>query len=88
MLYVKTWFIPCGKMNIMDVVSMKRSYNLISSPATSLKRLQICFVKGSSWLVSPVREQEFIKELKSINPNIDINVTDRKGIWRIWDWDI
>ena len=39
-------------------------------------------------LISPVREQEFIKELKSLNPNIVINVPDKKGIWRIQDWDI
>ena len=39
-------------------------------------------------LISPVREQEFIKELKSLNPNIMINVPDKRGIWRIQDWDI
>ncbi len=39
-------------------------------------------------LISPVREQGFIKELKSLNPNIVIKVPDKKGIWRIQDWDI
>jgi hypothetical protein len=39
-------------------------------------------------LISPVREQEFIQELKSLNPNIVINVPEKKGLWRIQDWDI
>ena len=41
-----------------------------------------------SYIISPVREQEFIQELKSLNPNIVINVPDKKGLWRIQDWDI
>jgi hypothetical protein len=26
--------------------------------------------------------------LKAINPNIEVDVPNKKGIWRIWDWDI
>jgi hypothetical protein len=40
-------------------------------------------------LISPVREREFIDELKAVNPDIVIDVPpDKKGIWRVWDWDI
>ncbi|MDR1202039.1 MAG: hypothetical protein LBL58_10490 [Tannerellaceae bacterium] len=53
-----------------------------------LKRLRIDFVNKSSWLISPVQEQKFIEELKAINPDIYINVSNKKGIWRIQDWDI
>ena len=87
-IYSKILFISCGSVNIFDIISVKRSYNPLSSPAASLKRLHIRFVKGCPWLISPVREQEFIKELKAINPDIEINVSDKKGMWRIWDWDI
>jgi hypothetical protein len=93
-LYVRImWFIPQGSVNISDIVSLKRSYNINSSPAISLKRLRVDYKSGSNYhssfmLISPVREQEFIQELKTINPNIDVSVPDKKGIWRILDWDI
>ena len=37
--------------------------------------------------ISPVREQELLEILKTINPNIQINVNDKKGWWRFWNWD-
>ncbi len=88
-LYIKIWFIPNGSANIKDIVSVKRSYNLLSSPASSLKRLHIGFVnKKIGWLISPVREQEFFAALQSVNPNIKVDIPGKKGKWRIWDWDI
>jgi len=100
-LYLKMWIIPNGSANITDIVSVERTYNPLSSPAGSLKRLCIHFRQGarytnwmtwlntpSYWLISPVREQEFIEELKAINPYISVNVPIQKGIWRIWDWDV
>ena len=86
-LYVKIWMIPFGSAKIADIVSVKRSYNLLSSPAASLKRLKLGS-KSGTMLISPVREQEFIDSLKAINPNIKVNVPIKKGIWRIQDWDI
>ena len=85
------WVIPSGSVKITDMVSVERSYNLLSSPAASLKRLRIGFKKGYKWpymLISPVREQEFLEALKKVNPDIYIRVPDKKGWWRIWDWDI
>jgi predicted ABC-type sugar transport system permease subunit len=88
-LYLRIWFIPSGEMNIANIATVERSYNPLSSPAASLKRLRIRFVNGLFWLISPVREQEFIEALKAVNPNIDVKLPVRKkGIWRIWDWDI
>ena len=89
-LYIKTfWIIPCGSQKISNIVSVKRSYNPLSTAAASLKRLA---VNGGSvfsyMLISPVREQEFIEELMSVNPNIKVRVPDEKKILRILDWDI
>ena len=39
-------------------------------------------------LISPANEKKFIDELKQINPNIKVSVSDKKGFWRIQDWDI
>jgi hypothetical protein len=87
-LYAKIWMIPCGSVKIMDIISIERSYNLFSSPAASLKRLKLGIKNRACMLISPIREQEFIEELKSINLNIDVNVPIKKGVWRIQDWDI
>jgi hypothetical protein len=90
-LYLKMWCIPNMSTKIANIVSIERSYNLLSAPAGSLKRLCIRLgedAKYPYWLISPVREQEFLKELKSIDPLIHIHVPVKKGIWRIWDWDV
>lgn len=90
-LVLKIWFIPGGSVNIADICSVERSYNLLSSPAASLKRLRISFMKKAKYpymLISPIAEQKFIDGLKIINPDINVNVPEKKGIGRIWDWDI
>ena len=87
-LYVKISVIPFGSIRISDIVSVERSYNILSSPAASLKRLQIRGANFSYFLISPVREQEFIKDLKAVNPDINVQVPDKMGVWRIQDWDI
>ena len=90
-LLVKMCSIPYGSIDIKSIISVKRSYNLLSSPASSLKRLCFKFIKNgkTSWiLISPVREQEFIEALKSVNPQIRVNVSNKKEKWRIQDWDI
>lgn len=90
-LTFKIWFIPSWSVDIADIRSVKRSYNLLSSPAASLKRLHITLNRETKYpdiLISPVKEQKFIDELKSINPGINVNVHEKKGIWRIWGWDI
>ena len=79
------------KVPLSVIVSVERSYNALSSPATSLKRLKIQFKKGYKYpftLISPAREQEFLDTLKKYNPDIYIRVNNKKGWWRIWDWDI
>ncbi|MDR0758183.1 MAG: PH domain-containing protein [Tannerella sp.] len=95
-LYINIiWIIPYGKAIIItDILSVKRSYNLLSAPAASLKRLSVRSKKSSKkskhsyLLISPAREQEFLDTLRSINPDIDIQVSDKKGKWRVRDWDI
>jgi hypothetical protein len=88
---------PFGRINISAITSVERSYNPLPASAASLKRLHIHFKKGYTWhlylpfsmfpMISPVREQDFLKMLKEINPNIQIKLNDKKGWWRFWDWD-
>lgn len=87
-LLFRIWFIPTGSINILEISSLKRSYNPLSSPSASLKRLS-AYRHGNLYaLLSPVREKAFIEELQTINPRIQIDVSNKKGLWRIWDWDI
>ena len=99
-LYLRVWIIPMGSADITDIISVERSYNPISSPAASLKRLCICFKKGVThsnlltwqsmphWLLSPVCESEFVETLKTINPDIYVKISDNEKLQRFWDWDI
>ena len=89
-LFLRMWFIPNGSVNIADILSVERSYNPLSSPAASLKRLRISLREGAKYpylLISPVREQEFIEALKAVKFDIYVKIPDKKGIWRVWDWD-
>ena len=87
-LYLKLWFITNGSREIKDIVSIKRSYNPLSSPAASLKRLNIHFESSLTfWLISPVREKEFVEAIKTINPKIEVSIPETTGKWRIWEWD-
>ena len=90
-LYLKIWNIPSGSVRISSIISIKRSYNPLSSPAASLKRLRLDLRISEKYpfmLISPVKETEFIEELKTVNPDIIVNVPPKKGVWRIQDWDI
>jgi len=94
-LHIKIcWIIPyplVGSINISDIVSVERTYNPLSAPAASLKRLYVCSKTQAginTHLFSPVREQEFFDVLKKINPDISIRVNDKKAWHRILDWDI
>lgn len=86
--------ILCSKMAAIDIARIKcikRSYNPLSSPAASLKRLEVKFYsKGSleTALISPINETEFLEKLIGINPNIEIKVVQKRNILRFWDWDI
>ena len=86
----KMWFFST-KVPLSKIVSVERSYNPLASGAASLKRLCVRFKKGYKYpftFISPVREQEFLETLKTLNPYIQINVSDKQGWWRFWDWDI
>jgi hypothetical protein len=102
-LYMKIWDTDRGSMEISDIVSIELTYNMktVSRGTTSnnfafsLRKLKVSYLdyinKEKTWVIfiSPVREQEFLDELKAVNPNIDIRVPAvKKSIWRIRDMGI
>ncbi len=87
----KIGFIESGSVKISDIVLIKRTYNPLSSNAASLKRLYCKLKKGSYFsflLISPKNEDLFLKLIKEKNPNVEINVKNKKGFFRILNWDI
>ena len=74
-------------INIMEIYSVKRSYNPLSSPASSLKRLKLSLNKDFA-LISPAKEEKFINELSNRNPDIKVFVPKKNELIRVWDWDI
>lgn len=63
------------KVRIGDIKSVESTRCPISAPAASLHRLRIRYGKYDELLISPKREQEFIRMLRSINPKIEVKVT-------------
>jgi len=64
-----------SEVPVNEIISIERTYDLISSPANSFKRLKINYKKGDV-LVSPQKEQQFMQNLKTINPAIIILVKE------------
>ena len=56
-----------------EIFSIKRSQNIMASPANSLKRIKITY-DGGAVLLSPKRESEFISLLQELNPSIIVDV--------------
>lgn len=62
---------------IREIKEIRKTNTVLSAPATSLShRIEIVFCKKESTLqfnpliISPVHQEEFIRRLQSINPNI------------------
>ena len=75
-------------VEVKNIESISRSYNPLSSPAPSLRRINLKFRNGAFLLLSPANEQEFIKILSEINPNIQNNIIDNQseGLIKFLNW--
>ena len=77
-LVVYTFFVPTA-YSIDKIKEIKPTKSVLSAPATSLShRLAITFTDRKVLksfmpiIISPVRQEEFIRELLSINPDIHV----------------
>ncbi len=59
-------------IDIGKIKSIEHSHTLISAPAASLDRLRISYNKYDEVIISPKRSEEFIQQLKGINPQIAV----------------
>jgi hypothetical protein len=84
---VKIGPIKLREIKLNEIEKIERSYNPLSSPASSLKRLYLKTV-DEEILISPTNEKEFIRLLKTRNPKIDIQISEDETWWKIWNWDV
>lgn len=68
-LIIKCWIMESWEIEIKDIVSIRKSNSVISSPALSFDRLEITF-KGGQVLISPTSKKQFIDTLRKINSKI------------------
>ena len=71
-LHIRCGFLFRNTIEIASIKKLKETKNRLSSPAASFDRLAIYYGNDGLVLVSPNRKREFIRELSSINPNIEV----------------
>lgn len=77
-LIINSGFIVRMKIDINTVLKIVETYSIISSPATSLHRLNIIYNEHSSVLISPKDKSGFIAHITRINPQIVVQNKSRK----------
>ncbi len=70
-LYIKCWVLR-KNVNILNIIKVRKTNNILSSYALSLERLEITEKPRNKFYVSPDNFDLFIDELKKYNPNIEI----------------
>lgn len=61
-------------IKIKEIRTIKKTRNPLSSAALSLDRIEIKYSKYGYTLISPIEVEAFTKELKKINPNIQVEL--------------
>lgn len=73
-LEVKAGIFGTTKVPVAEIKSVHKTYNPLSAPALSIKRLEVKYGRFDCLLISPQNKKAFIKELLAINPSIDIKL--------------
>ncbi len=72
-LKIKVCGLPSGTVDLTEVKRIYKSKSILSAPAASLQRICLDIKAGPDVLVSPRYQQDFLEEIKKINPEIDID---------------
>jgi hypothetical protein len=73
-LQVKSMFLVNQKIDISKIRKIDKSNSVLSSPALSFDRIVIRFNKYDDIYISPKQKVEFVEELLSINPSIQVEI--------------
>jgi hypothetical protein len=71
-LRIKCGFLIDFMIEIKNVKKISETFNVLSSPALSLDRLEIFYGKYDTVLISPKDKKGFIDAIKKINPEVEI----------------
>ncbi len=71
LLKIKGSVLTNQEISIKEISKIKETNTLISAPAFSMDRLEIKYTNGFT-IISPVKKAEFIKQLLTINPKIEV----------------
>ncbi|WP_111310122.1 PH domain-containing protein [Confluentibacter sediminis] len=77
-LKVKCGFVYNKSFDINKIKSIRKSNNLISSPAPSLDRIELTYGKFDLIIISPKDKTEFANDLTKINPKIENKLKEIK----------
>lgn len=69
-LRVKCAFLINRTFEISKIIKITETNNPIGAPAASLDRLEIVFDNNESVIISPKQKNEFIVQLRKLNPKI------------------
>ncbi|MBL7829765.1 MAG: PH domain-containing protein [Saprospiraceae bacterium] len=78
-LIIKCGFLFNKTIEIITIIKITETNNPLSSPATSLDRLEINCGKFGSVLISPKDKFEFINDIKILNPNVEVNYKKKRS---------
>ena len=80
-LTVHSSFFSRNKIPVSAIRKIRETNNPLSSPTASLDRLEIFYNKFDSIIISPVRTEEFLKNLLAINPKIEVIRKPKRNIF-------
>lgn len=78
-LIIKSGFLVNKTIEIHSIKKIIETNNPVSSPATSMDRLEITYGKFDSIVISPKEKLAFIEDLKRINPDIEVKFKEKKS---------
>lgn len=76
-LTIKCGFLFNKTIDIKTIRKITETNNPLSSPATSLDRLEIKYGKFDTVIISPKKKKEFIENITTLNPNIEVKFRNK-----------
>jgi len=78
-LIIKCGFLFNKTIDIKTIKKITETNNPLSSPATSLDRLEINYGKFDTIIISPKHKTEFINDIKILNPNVEVKLKKKQN---------
>ena len=74
-LYIKIGAIQIEKLDIHKLKKIEKTFNPLSAPALSLKRLKLSYGESFGYTrISPKEREQFINAILEINPYVEVKV--------------